>query len=226
MLLLGADFISHQFDSHYRRAAQLARHKIISVLPKSIQADVDYLKSSIHFFTISEFSKPEILQTIRHAIIRHRTVRLIYQSTERAVDPYALIYIQNTWILIAYCHLREDRRHFRLDRMQSATLLDQSFTRPADFEIQHEDDRTMEVRAIFDHQVMQQVQESPSGYQVSQEDHPDGLLITFRVRHPRDLMRWLLGWGSHFKVIEPQSLRELLAIESEAIFQNHKNLLT
>ena len=108
--------------------------------------------------------------------------------------------------------------------MEDVVVLDRVFDRPPNFQIQlnNQEDRTVVVRALFDHEAARRVQESPSGYQVVQEAHPDGLLVTLTVRQPGDVLNWLLAWGSHVRVIEPESLRELLAREAEALLRNHR----
>ena len=39
---------------------------------------------------------------------------------------------QGQWYLEAYCHLTDDERIFRVDRIRAATLLDDTFDPPAD----------------------------------------------------------------------------------------------
>jgi predicted DNA-binding transcriptional regulator YafY len=232
MLLLGTESVAQNFDTQYHDAALSANQKIVAVLSDGLRREVEYLKSSFQFVVFNEPDAPETLQTLRSAIIQHKTVCFSYHSryrddqpnTQRETDPYALIHIDRTWTLIAYCHLRKDIRHFRLDRMEDVVILDRSFTRPKDFKIQlgSEDDRTVVVRVLFDHHVVSMVREAPSGFQVNQEAHPDGLLITFAVRKPQDLLSWLLGWGSHIRVLEPESLRKMLVHEAESMLKNHQ----
>ncbi len=233
MLLLGADFVAQNFDAEYRAAAQSAGHKILTVLPDALRHEVEYLQSSIRFIVFDGPVAPETLQQLRRAIIQRRTVRFRYharyqhdqtnESSPREADPYALIHIGGTWMLIAYSHLRGANRHFRLDRMEDVVILDQGFTRPTDFKIQlgTEDDRSVVVRALFDHDIAPRVQEAPSGFQVAQSQQADGLLVTFMVRHPAEMLSWILGWGSHVRVLEPESLREMLAREAQIILENH-----
>lgn len=230
MLLLGADFVGQHFDTQYRGAAQSASRKIMVVLPEHLRREVEYLESSIRFITFNEPAAPETLQKLRRAIIQRRTVSFRYHAREsnetnpREADPYALLHIGGVWMLVAYCHLRRDVRHFRLDRMEDVAVLDKVFERPPDFKIllNDQDDRTVVVRALFDHEAARRVKEAPSGYQVAQEAHPDGLLVTLTVRQPGDVLNWLLGWGSHVRVLEPDSLRELLAREADALLENHR----
>jgi predicted DNA-binding transcriptional regulator YafY len=233
MLLLGINFVAQHFDTQYRNAAHFAGHKIVTVLPERLRHEVEYLENSIQFVALDGLSEPETLRQLRQAIIQHKTVRFRYfaryqdnpPETERLreVDPYALIHIGGAWMLIAYCHLRHDTRHFRLDRMEDVIILENVFTRPADFKIQHgsEDDRTVIVRVLFDSHIAQRVRESPSGFQVGQAEHPDGLLVMLTVRQPADVLNWLLSWGSHVRVLEPESLQMLLFREAQGILENH-----
>lgn len=234
MLLLGTDFVAQNFDAQYRDAAQSAGHKIVAVLPDKLRLEVEYLEESIRFVALNSPFEQETLQQVRRAIIQSRTIRFRYYSRPRdgtstapslrEADPYALIHIGSAWLMLAYCHLRREMRHFRIDRMEDVTVLTKSFIRPPDFKIERRDERerTTVVRALFDPETARWVRESPSYFQVSQEDHPDGLLITLTIQHPGDILNWLLGWGSHVRVLEPDSLREILAREAEAMLKNHR----
>jgi predicted DNA-binding transcriptional regulator YafY len=126
-------------------------------------------------------------------------------------------------MLTAYCHLRHDIRHFRLSRMEDLTLLSKVFVRPPDFkiELRGDEDRTVVVRALFDHETAPRVLEAPSLYQVAHEDRPEGVLMTFTVRHPDEMLNWFLSWGSHVRVLEPAALRASLIREAESILKHH-----
>lgn len=49
------------------------------------------------------------------------------QSTMRMVDPLGITVLQNVHCLLAYCHLRQDFRSFRLDRMRDLVVSTDSF---------------------------------------------------------------------------------------------------
>jgi predicted DNA-binding transcriptional regulator YafY len=232
MLLLGTEFMAQNFDAQYHEAALAAGNKITAVLPDRLRNEVEYLENSIRFVALNGNFAPETLQKLRGAIVQRRTARFRYharrhdeqpgESSRREADPYALLHIGGTWVLIAYCHLRRDIRHFRLDRMEDVIVLNQVFKRPADFKIQpsSQDDRRVIIRAVIDPEMARWAQETPSFYQVAQEDHPDGLLVTLAVRHPGEALNWLLSWGSHVRVLEPESVREMLAREAAGILKN------
>jgi predicted DNA-binding transcriptional regulator YafY len=60
------------------------------------------------------------------------------------------------------------------------------------------------------------VRESPSFFITDQEETPDGLLVTLRVRREDDVLSWLLGWGRQARILEPASLQQRLRDEAEA----------
>ena len=81
----------------------------------------------------------DVLATLSAAVHEQQRVCLDYLApqmvpTQREVDPYGLAYLGGKWYLVAYCHLRQDTRSFRLDRIQAVGVLPVSFGRPAGFD--------------------------------------------------------------------------------------------
>ncbi len=146
------------------------------------------------------------------------------QSTREA-DPYGLVHFLNAWHVIAYCHLRQDIRNFRLDRIDDLVLLPKTFQRPANFkmgESQSGQRRRMLVRVLFDTEVARWVQEARSYYITSQEVTHDGLLVTLEPHQESEVLQWLLSWGSHVRVLEPETLRQRITEEAQKMLQNHR----
>jgi predicted DNA-binding transcriptional regulator YafY len=203
------------------------------VLPDTLRQEVEYLSSSMQFMVLNSPLMPDTLQKLRRAIIQKKTVRFLYRArypdtqppemSLREADPYVLMHIGGAWMLTGYCHLRRDIRHFRLSRIEDLVILDKVFIRPTDFKIDlgGDADRTVVVRALFDHETVPRVLEAPSLYQTAHEDHAEGLLMTFKVRDPNEMLNWLLSWGSHVRVLEPEALRASLAREAEGMLRNH-----
>ncbi|MBA3873346.1 MAG: YafY family transcriptional regulator [Anaerolineae bacterium] len=233
MLLLGSSFAALDFDAQYRAAAQSASRKIEAVLRDDFRAEVDYLRSNIRFIVSNLSDREDTLQQLRRAILQRRTVRFCYHARFSAdkdntgqlrdADPYALLHVDGIWQLMAYCHLRHDIRQFRLDRMDDFVLLDRTFTRPAHFKLSamRKDVGKITIRALFDETVARWVHESPSFYQVEEKACDGGLLVTFKVHQEEQIVQWLLGWGAHVQILEPDSLRERLAHESAKMLQVH-----
>jgi predicted DNA-binding transcriptional regulator YafY len=49
------------------------------------------------------------------------------------------------------------------------------------------------------------------------EETPEGLLVTLKVRQESEILQWLLSWGSHVRVLEPEALRKTLLEEAKAM---------
>jgi len=240
MLLLGADFMSRNFDAQYSSAAKSAIRKIDGVLPETLRDDVQYLQNNIRFIGSINASNPEEhekLQVLRRALIDRNTIQFAYHTRYRSdeqsgarrrkADPYGLAYLRNSWYLSAYCHLRQAIRHFRLDRIEDLELLPQTFTRPTNFQLDQrraDQNRTIRVRVLFDHEIARWVQEERSFYTTNTEETADGLLVTLMIGQLNEITQWLLSWGRHARILEPDSLRELLAKEAQAMLQNHQIL--
>ena len=239
MLLLGSDFMARNFDAQYRLAAESASRKIESVLPEPLRNDVQYLQSNIRFIgTTTNARESEKLQVLRRALLDRTTIRFYYHtrhsgdvqnvSHTREADPYGLAYLLNTWHLTAYCHMRQDIRNFRLDRMEDLELLAQkTFTRPTNFQMEHTQEkrsRDITVRALFDKGIARWVHEGRTYYVCNEEETTEGLLVTLKIRHESEVMQWFLSWGSHVKILEPDSLRQRLAEEAQMMLLNYQDM--
>jgi predicted DNA-binding transcriptional regulator YafY len=72
------------------------------------------------------------VKTLRAATWDEATVAFQYEdgkgaASEREVDPLSIIFMQNAHMLLAWCHLRQDFRAFRLDRMRELTVAGEHF---------------------------------------------------------------------------------------------------
>jgi predicted DNA-binding transcriptional regulator YafY len=70
---------------------------------------------------------------VNEAVAGDRLLRLEYykenedEFSERTVEPYALVNGVEGWYVASYDLAKEDLRHFRLDRIKAATVLDETF---------------------------------------------------------------------------------------------------
>jgi proteasome accessory factor C len=75
---------------------------------------------------------------VSRAIAQRRLLSFEYykenedEFSTRMVEPYALINGREGWYLASFDPARDDVRHFRLDRIKSATVTDESFEPRAD----------------------------------------------------------------------------------------------
>lgn len=72
------------------------------------------------------------LTELRRAIRSEQKLRIEYRDvdhikTERTIWPLVLIYYVDAAMIVAWCELRKDIRHFRLDRMERSSALPEKF---------------------------------------------------------------------------------------------------
>lgn len=121
--------------------------KIERVLPRELLERIETIRSSLLLpeapYTTMEsdsFPNPTVLATLAQATITSRRCWMRYgrpdgDETARQVDPYGIVVHLGRWYLHAYCHLRGDRRTFRIDRIRRVDLLESAFVQPADLDV-------------------------------------------------------------------------------------------
>ncbi len=88
------------------------------------------------------YSITETRPVIEEGLAESLSVEINYYSmtreefTTRRVDPYGLKPEGNLLWMVAYCHLREDMRVFRVDRIKEATLTPYAFEPPQAFSLE------------------------------------------------------------------------------------------
>ncbi|WP_263721955.1 helix-turn-helix transcriptional regulator [Albidovulum sediminicola] len=120
-IIVGLALLPRTGDKGLVAAAQSVAAKIEAAQPARKRADVG--ASGWHAMPPAR-TEPALL---RRAIREERRLAIAYrdgagQLTHRAVLPIALIYYVDAVILAGWCELREDFRHFRLDRIEDCVL--------------------------------------------------------------------------------------------------------
>ena len=122
-LALGARWVQLQADPELAQAARTALASISSTLPAAVRLTVE--TSGLLVPPPRNPVPPEPwLPTLRRAIRMEHTLRLDYRDvhsapSQRTVWPFAMAFFQESRVLVAWCELRQDFRHFRADRVES-----------------------------------------------------------------------------------------------------------
>ncbi len=121
-------------------SVESAAAKIERVLPEGLRERARAVQGVLTLnLPVSQSSTEDMIARFSLAAYQHNQVWIEYQGhradkTERVVDVYGLVFHTVYWYAIGYCHLREDLRIFRLDRVQQIKLLDTTFQPPPDFD--------------------------------------------------------------------------------------------
>lgn len=129
-LTVAARLVGAWADRDLKAAAESALAKIELVLPKTLRGGQEPGLYAPDFFVQDAIWAP--LADLRRAMRERRKCRLFYsdvegRGSERILRPLGVYYWGRSWTLAAWCELRGDFRHFRLDRMLRWQVLLETF---------------------------------------------------------------------------------------------------
>lgn len=120
-LVLGARWVEGQGDDGLAQAAESALVKIATTSPKELREKIAEI--GLWAPRPKRDARPSpSLATIREAIRFEHKIQVQYLdaesvATERVLWPIALGFFEGTRVVAAWCELRRDFRHFRIDRI-------------------------------------------------------------------------------------------------------------
>jgi predicted DNA-binding transcriptional regulator YafY len=124
-LILGAGWVGKQRDdTRLSAAAGNALAKIASVLPPELRREID--QGSLYVVPSREAKQAQVDPSLlRDAIRKELKLRIGYRDdtgneTERVIWPFVIGFYEQHRTVGAWCELRQDFRHFRIERI--ATL--------------------------------------------------------------------------------------------------------
>ena len=233
VLYLGANLIKEVWGKSYRDAACSATAKLDNVLPDELLQEVSRAQEALvvtglHRFDYSPWE--HFIDDLRHCIEDRRRAHLVYrafsrqETTEREVDPYALVHQWGVWYLVGHCHLRGEMRIFRVDRIQALTPLETTFVRPADFSVTEYMARSFEpsepvyeVEVRFDPPVAPFVKEEHADWRHLTENPDGSVTVTFMSPDLDWPTSFVLRYGEAATVIRPPELVEKVKAKIKAI---------
>jgi predicted DNA-binding transcriptional regulator YafY len=128
-VMLGAQWVAGHSDKILSNAARDVVAKIAAVVPERLRPFI--VEPSVGAKPrIGESEERVDTSMLRSAIRTGVKLRLRYRSeageeTERTVWPVILGYAETTRLLVAWCEMRQNFRHFRTDRIIEAEMLDE-----------------------------------------------------------------------------------------------------
>lgn len=104
-----------------------------SAVSKLTRAAVPDAESAL---TVDLVDESQNVSKLREAASDHRVVSITYRSvgkeetTQRAIEPWAVFATLGRWYVMGYCRMAEDERTFRVDRIRDLELLGEGFEPP------------------------------------------------------------------------------------------------
>lgn len=222
------------------RALEAAMLKLVVALPSARRPDAERARQRLHL-DAAAWNNPGTedvphLRALQEAVWQERKVRLTYRRNdqmvvERLVNPLGLVAKTSIWYLVGM--VEDGIRAYRVSRVQSASLTDEPFERPAGFDL-----------AAYWADWCAQFRASLSHYPVTLRIAPDGIPILPQIfgertraliarANPPDAEGWItlcltfetidvacsvvLGLGTLVEVLEPPELRERVVAQAASV---------
>jgi predicted DNA-binding transcriptional regulator YafY len=204
-------------------AVESALAKTERVMPEKLLNQARALEETITFHLDFLPSRVEnnFVAMLSSAVQQRQRVHLSYLSwegdkTERDFDPYGIVFNEGFWYTAGYCHLRQDLRTFRLDRITALEPLDHTFETPEEFDaLQHvlnslfarEGTEQVEVLMKTTLEHAQQVTSPDLG---TLEETEKGVIFRRAAIHLEWVAFFLMCLDFPVVVLQPDALRETL----------------
>lgn len=246
MAFLTAEKLMGKFtDTALQSHFTAAMYKIKAVLRGDEKDLVENLEEQI-IVKEKPRSKPggNTLDILLKGIAEKKAVHITYRAfgneadSERLIEPVGIFHENDNWYTMAWCHLRESYRQFRMDRVAVAKLTQHNQKEHAplkEFQEAKENFKatfTLQKAVIrVDKRIALYLQERRHYYGfVSEVVIGDYVEMTFLSQSlDEGLARWILMFADHAEIIEPQALKDRLSYLIEKISEKNafsKNLLT
>lgn len=132
-LLTAQQILKKQSDKSLQKSFDDLAIKVKALLKYSAKEKVEKLENRIMIFGDNKASKTEFLSIIQSAIVNLQVLKIEYHSihsdtiTDRNIEPLAVYFTKDNWLVIAHCQLRNELREFRIDRILKLITTDKQF---------------------------------------------------------------------------------------------------
>lgn len=201
-------------------AARTALDKLKTTLVEGTRDLLDAMEERI---AIDGAGVEQCVGVLSRGLDELRAVDLSYwtagrdQLSRRRLRTYAVVQRGGLWYAAGHDSLRDELRIFRLDRVREATLSDERYRIPADFDVERLRRAGMtlggsvEARIRFLPPAARLIEEELAGDDLLEHGDDGSVVVRRRFVVPEGMAGWVLSFGGLAEVLEPESLRRAVA---------------
>jgi predicted DNA-binding transcriptional regulator YafY len=234
-MLTAEKIIEKMADSSVEEQYKSAMFKIKAVLPDRDKQLLDRMDKNIEILHAPPAHAAEapnnFILTIQKALADRKVLRISYRAAynkqlidDRLVEPVGLCFYSMAWHLIAYCRYRKDYRDFRLDRIKSLHLSNETYTSREiksvqDFFRRNLSDFNLEditIRFPKSESFLIQTTRYYYGY-IGEEEKGDQVDLNFISNDLVYFCRWLLMYADVVEIVRNDALKKLFTENIEVI---------
>ncbi|SHH81683.1 Predicted DNA-binding transcriptional regulator YafY, contains an HTH and WYL domains [Caloranaerobacter azorensis DSM 13643] len=173
---------------------------------------------------------------ISSSIISRNKLEINYFSinsglVKRVIRPYVLFMYKGFWYCIGYCELRGEIRDFKLSRIRSYKLLEDTFDKPIDFKLSdylgHNSifkDKLYNIKLKINPPmsiiISERIWSENQKIIFNQEDN--SILFEATMSGLPEIKSWILSMGSCVEILEPEELKEEIREEVKKLKNLYK----
>ena len=186
----------------------------------------------------SDYSqKAELIDDIMLSIEERRVVSIAYRSLRSNgpvtydIHPFGIIYHKHSLYLIGHSPSRNEIRHWKVDRVESAELTGNRFKMPDNFDLEthlaesfgiFNGQGDIHVKVIFDAAVARYVEEQSWHQSQKLTPQSDGSLVAeFDLSSTEEIKSWILSFGRHAVVVETERLKVEMHKDIKAMLKRY-----
>lgn len=237
-LFVGGELVREFTDASLHGPMASALEKLRAVLPRDRQDQVARMLGNTLVVGGSRRAAPEAagqrwLYTVQQGVVLGRVLRLRYhgreraQDTQRDVEPLGVVFYGGAWYLVAWCRLRKDYRHFRIDRIQGLELLPDKFAPRSGFSLAEHmreseaREQTLEVSIWLDRRTQERARLESSATLIPGRERDGGREFTLYTYSLDWMAQWLLSFGTGAEALAPAKLRQKVRTLAETVAARH-----
>jgi predicted DNA-binding transcriptional regulator YafY len=216
-----------------------ALDKLRAVLPRDRQDHIERLtQRTLVYGHAAQRAAPEAaaqrwLLPVQQGIVTRRVLRIDYRGrgqetdTARDVEPLGVVFHSGAWYLVAWCRLRQDYRHFRVDRIRRLEPTPLVFPLRPDFSLtKHMAEsvarkETVPVRVWFARRAQERARRDSYATLIELRQRDGGAEFTLYAWSLEWMAGWLLSFGGDAEALAPAKLRQLVRTQAEKIAAMH-----
>lgn len=209
--------------------------KVLSAMTNTVSIDLAALGEAHSFEAVATTElDPDLFSQLGRAAIQRHRIEMSYFTatrgtlTKRKADPLHLRNSLGEWYLVAWDHLRGEPRDFLVSRIRELTVTEEQFDWPAGFDLEAylnqgfgmiRGREPIQVEIVFDEYQSRWMRERTKFHPTEErEELPDGRLhVRMQVTALDGVKRFVMQYGAHATVIEPEELRQAIREEIESM---------
>ena len=161
---------------------------------------------------------PAALATLFESMVKKKQIYLQYKSVEsnfqeRNIEVVGVFQEGQFWYFMAYCHLRQGIRQFRLDRIEQIRLTDLRYTqqlKPLQAYLQDnkKDEVLIDIRILVKKTMARYLHWERQYYGfIREEEKADSVEMLFQTSQIEHFARWFMMFADESIVLEPVELK-------------------